>query len=245
VSHAANVYRLHSTTSMRIFLALALCLLSLPTQGRIRQDAKPDTECKGAIHGIVTGHDGNPLSRVGVIVEPDGGYGYVLPRTNTDEHGKYRFEKICTGRWRVFVKDEKAGYPRADRATNRFLYGHDSPTVQITDKQLEAEFNFSVPPKPGQLRVHVTSNGGETKFATLQIKLIMTRKRSMEVSCLQTLLSTCDDVSVVVPPDQDVRLHVNSKGFYEWEDSKGRGKLIHLSGGQLMTINVELRPVAN
>lgn len=84
MSHAANVYRLRSTTPSRIFPALALCLLSLQTQGRIRQKAKPDTECKGVIHGIVTGHDGNPLSRVGVILEPDGDYGYVLPRTNTE-----------------------------------------------------------------------------------------------------------------------------------------------------------------
>ena len=233
------------TTPMRILAALALCFLPLRIPGRAQHNVKPDTECRGVVHGIVTAQDGHPLGDVGVILEPaSGGYDYLLPRANTDQQGEYRFERVCAGKWGVFVEDEKAGYPDAGRFINSFLYGHDSPPVEITDKQLESEFNFSVPPRPGQLHLHVTSTDPNVKITNLQIKLRTTRKREAEFLCSTPEQSSCWDNSALVPPDQDVRLHVTSKGFHEWKASNGRGKLIHLSAGQVMTIDVELEPVA-
>ena len=226
---------------MRTFVALLLCLLSLRLIGSA-QHAALRTECAGVIHGIATGLDRQPLSHVGVILEPaSGNYGYVLPRTNTDQRGEYRFEQVCPGKWGAFVEDEKAGYPYAGRFINQFLYGHYSPPVEITNKQLEAEFNFVVPPKPGQLRVHVTSADSNVKIIDLKIKLTATRKREMESLCSIPEQSNCTDNSALVPPDHDVRLRVTSKGFHEWKAAK----LIHLSAGQVMTIDVQLVPLAH
>jgi hypothetical protein len=142
---------------MRILAALLLCLLVLPSPGRVLQNAEPDTQCRGVVHGLVTGQDRKPVSGIGVVLEPVGSYDYVLPRTKTDVHGEYRFEKVCPGKWGVFVQDEQAGYTHADRMMNGFLYGHDSPQVEITDKGFDARLNIDVPRKPGQMRVQAIS----------------------------------------------------------------------------------------
>ena len=225
---------------LKIFLPVAAFLFSLQTFGQSYvHDPKQDTACKGVVHGVVVGQDRKPWSGIGLILEPVGDYDYVLPSTKTDQHGEYRFEQVCAGKWSVFVEDEKAGYPDAGRLENRFLYGHWSPQVEITSKKLDAQLNVDVPPKPGELQLHVTSTRAKMTITNLEIKLTVTRRRWMQSSCSQQQSYTCEDYPVLVPPDQDVKLRVTSKGFRERKESKGRGKRIHLSAGQKMTINVE------
>jgi hypothetical protein len=231
---------------MKILLAAAL-LFGLPTaaQNHVGDRSQQNADCKGEVHGVVIGHDHKPWSGVNLILEPDGDYDYVLPRTKTDQRGEYRFQRVCTGKWGVFVEDKEAGYPSSGRLMNGFLYGNRIPEVKITDKNLDARLNVNVPPKPGMLVVHLTNRMTQTKISSIDVELKVSRRQRTQFSCGNSGSSTCVDDPFLVPPNQDVKLHVTSKGFHEWQESAGRGKLIHLSAGELVTIDVELEPIQN
>lgn len=48
---------------------------------------------------------------------------------------------------------------------------------------------------------------------------------------------------VLIPPDQELLLHVSADGFHEWQESLGRGKPIHVTSGERLKLNVQLAPV--
>jgi hypothetical protein len=197
------------------------------------------------VHGIVFQQDGKPVSGIGLILEPVGDYDYVLSRTSSDEGGRYQFVHVPCGEWGVFVEDKGAGYPQAGRLMNGFLYGVSSPEVNITGQNSDAVLNVKVPARPGVLVVYLTNSRTKTRIARIQLDLKVNRKRWSQSSCEDSASSTCSDHVFLVPPGQDVKLHITSEGFHEWEESAGQGKLIHLSSGELMTIEAELDSVLN
>ncbi len=221
-------------------IAPLLCAFPAFGQNHVGKDERRETECKGIIHGVVFARDGKPWSGIGVVLEPVGAYNYVLPRAKTDQQGEYRFEKVCSGRWGVFVEDKEAGYPHSGRLMNWFLYGSWSPEMKITDKNLDGQLNVNVPPKPGMLVVHLADSKTKAKIPRIELELKVNRKRWARHSCEDSESFSCEGYSFLVPPDQDVRLHVASKGFQEWKATSGRGKFIHVPSGELQTINVEL-----
>ena len=230
---------------MKHLLTAAAFLLALPVcaQNYVGPHDHRDSECKGIVHGTVVGQDGKPWAEISVILEPVGSYDLVLPRTKTDSLGQYRFSDVSCGSWGVFIQDKEAGYPQSGRLMNWTLYGRRSPQVKITEKHSDGEFDVYVPPKPGILVVHLTNSVTKTKIPRIELEIKVTRKRTERLSCEDSASSTCGDDSFLVPPNQDVNLYITSKGFHEWKESVGRGKLIHLSAGQVMTIDAELDPL--
>jgi hypothetical protein len=235
--------KLHMNT-FHIILAL---LFTVPafSQNYVSETQRNQTSCKGVVHGIVLGRDGKPWGGINLVLEPVGDYDYVLPRVRTDQQGQYRFEEVCDGKWGVFVEDKEAGYPHSGRYMNWFLYGVWSPQVEVTDKKLEAQFNVSVPPKPGQLHVRLITNNTKAKVTKVEVQLRASRKRWTRLSCEDSDSSLCEGDYFLVPPDQDVKLHITSKGFHEWRGSAGRGKTIRVASGDVLTIDAELDPIEN
>jgi hypothetical protein len=232
--------------AIKILLNVAALLFALPAHGQIYLGANPSqgADCKGVVHGVVIRQDGKPWSGINLILEPFGDFDYVLPRTKTDQHGQYRFLEVPCGRWRVFVEDEEAGYPHSGHLMNSFLYGGSTgPEAKVTDEDLDAQLNINVPPRPGILVVHLTNTKTKAKIPSIEVELKVTRKRRLQDSCEGTEASACGDHSFLVPPNQDVRLRIKSKGFHEWKGSTQRSKLIHLSAGEVITIDAELDPI--
>jgi hypothetical protein len=235
------------SSPMRHLLTAAAFLLALPVcaQNYVEPHDHRDTECKGIVHGTVVGQNGKSWAGIGVVLEPVGSYDLMLPRTTSDSLGQYRFSDVDCGSWGVFIEDKAAGYPESSRLMNWFLYGRWSPQAKITKKHLDAPFDVFAPPKPGILVVHLTNSVTKARIARIELELKVTRKRAVRPSCEDSASSTCGDDSFLVPPNQDVNLHITSKGFHEWKESVGRGKLIRLAAGQVMTIDVELDPLQN
>lgn len=230
---------------MKILHAIILLLLGFPVWGQINvgKNHEAAKDCNGVVHGVVLGQDGKPWGGVELILEPVGDYDYMLPHTKTDQQGEYRFGNVCSGRWGVFVEDKEAGYPRSGRYMNWFLYGNWSPEIEITDKNLDAEMTVNVPPKPGQLRVRLTNSKSKARIGSGKIELKVTRKRNIRLSWDDSdSNSPCLD-PILVPPDQDVVLHVTSKGFHQWRGTGGHKKAIHVSAGEVLTVDVELDPI--
>jgi hypothetical protein len=227
---------------MKAFGFILVLLVAVPAFGQTYA-SEARTSCKGLVHGTVFGRDGNPWSGVNLILEPVGDYDYVLPRVKTDKQGQYRFKEVCTGKWGVFIEDKEAGYPQSGWLINRFLYGGQGPQIRITEKHLEAQLDIHAPPQPGILVVHLTNSGTKAKIPAIELELKVNRKRDKRTSCEDSPSSACGNDSFLVPPGQDVKLHVTSKGFHEWKETMGRGKIIRLAAGQVMTIDVELVPL--
>ena len=168
----------------------------------------------------------------------------VLPRTETDQRGEYRFEHACPCRYTVLAEDEKAGYPYASPYLNMFLYGRRIAEVKITAKKPEAELCVNLPPKPGHLQLRLINSQTKARIVKACVKLRISKRRWIETRCDDSI--PCDaKPHFLIPPDQDVLLHVTSDGFREWHESAGRGKLIHVASGNVVTLDVELDPIQN
>jgi len=232
---------------MTIFHIIVSLLFALPgvSQNYTSETARHAMSCKGVLHGIVLGQDGKPRGGINLLLESVGDYDYMLRHVRADQRGEYRFEEVCDGKWGVFVEDKEAGYPHSGRYMNWFLYGVWSPQVEITDKKLEAQLNVNVPPKPGQLRVRPTTNDTKAKIVQVEVQLKATRTRWTRFSCGDSDSSLCDRDYFLVPSDQNVKLHITSKGFHEWRESAGGGKTIRVPAGDVLAIDAELDPILN
>jgi|GEM_PF-673824 hypothetical protein len=228
---------------MKLFVAIASFLFALPAFGQ-RHIQGP--ECKGVVHGVVLGRDGETVSSLDVTLYPLGvSLSYMLPHMKTSQRGEYRFEQLCSGRYSVFVTDTDAGYPLSSPYLIQFLYGGRIPQVKITDKHLDAQLSLDLPPKPpAQLQVRIENSKTESKLEEVEVQLRISRKRRVSYVCHES--SPCDSKPfLLLPPDQDVLMRVTASGFHEWRVGTKRGKIIRVPSGELLTIKVALDPIGD
>ncbi|HWF45643.1 MAG TPA: carboxypeptidase-like regulatory domain-containing protein [Bryobacteraceae bacterium] len=212
-------------------LLLVVCLLLVQAQ-------QPDTRhAKRTIYGIVIGQDGNPAKGVGLTACPLGvPLGAVLPHTKTDQSGKYRFENIpWWGRYTVYAEDPDAGY-------SSFSTGPSGPgdpkEVTLSPERSEAEFNFRLPPKAVFLEIHLTNRRTGAVISEVQVTVM-----SMQDPARLIFSENCaSDHVILIPTDRGLLLHITSRGFREWDDSAGRGKLIRAISGTRLKLDVQLAP---
>jgi hypothetical protein len=50
------------------------------------------------------------------------------------------------------------------------------------------------------------------------------------------------DRAILLPPEKDLRVHISSAGFLEWDESVGAGKLIRMASGRSLDLDVQLEP---
>jgi hypothetical protein len=58
---------------------------------------------------------------------------------------------------------------------------------------------------------------------------------AFSMSCFSTKI-------VLLPPDKNLFIHIISDRFREWKESVGKGKMLHLTSGSQLTLDVELDP---
>jgi len=229
---------------MRIALTAVLLLVAFPPAGMACIE---NPRAKGVVHGVVLRENGEPAVNFTAVLDPLGvSLSYLLPQMKTNERGEFRFEHLCPGRFSVDVENDEEGYSPISSAWYRILYGRPIPEVRITKSKFDAQLLVTIPPKPGRLRVNLVNRNTKEKIADTEIELIVDRTRIAKTYCDTAKFMTYDSSPYfMVPPDQDVFLHVTSPGFREWKESAGRGKLIHVGYGDLLTLDVELDPIQN
>lgn len=210
-------------------LALALATTALAQQ---RDTPKPN----GSIYGVALGPDGQPASRIGLSAAPVGGaLAAVLPHTTTNDRGEYRFVNLpWWGRYTVFAEDEDAGY--SSYSTGGFGQIN-PPEVEITPARREAELTVQLPLKAAFLRINLTNRNTGQPISGMQITVL---HRSNPPSLVFSM-SCAANKTVLLPPDQDLLVHITSKGFRQWDETVG-GKALHLQSGTHFTLDVELEP---
>ena len=158
----------------------------------------------------------------------------MLPHTKTNNVGEYRFENVpWWGKYTVYPDDEDAGY-------SSFSTGpagdSNAPGVEVTPEHPEGELNVVLPPKAGFIQIHLTNQKTGAGISAMRVALMPEEK---PVSPVFTM--SCSSTQVVlIPPDKNFLLHVTSDGFREWNESTGKGKLVHLTSGAYLKIDVQL-----
>ena len=192
----------------------------------------------GTIYGVVIGQDGRPAKGIGLTAFPLGvALGAMLPHTKTNDAGEYRFENIpWWGRYTVYADDEQAGYSSFSTGA---AGDSQPPEVKITPEHPEAEFRVYLPPQAGFLKIELTNQKTGDAISAMRVELRRIDKRNSLVftmSCYSTH-------ALLIPPDQDLLLHVSAVGFREWQESVGEGKFIHLPSGARLKLDVQLVPL--
>jgi hypothetical protein len=214
-----------------VFVALFLLTTA------IAQD-RDQPRTNGLIYGIAVDRDGRPAKGIGLTACPLGvGLGTMLPRVTSNDKGEYRFESLpWWGRYTVYSEDEGAGYSVFSNGPA----GNSHPSeVEITREHPEAEFKVYLPPKAGFLRIHLTNRLTKATISGMQIDVMPKEKPGSPLFSM----GCYSNHTVLVRPDKDLLLHVTSDGFREWNESVGKGKLIHLASGTLVKLDVQLDPV--
>jgi hypothetical protein len=193
---------------------------------------------KGTIYGVVMGQDGRPAKGIGLTAQPlEGALAGRLPHTKTNDAGEYRFENLTWwGKYTVYAEDDEAGYSLFSTG----WAGSSTPTeVEITPEHPKAEFLLYLPPQAGFLKIKLTNLMTGDAISAMRVEL----RHAYEQKSLAFTMSCYSTHVVLVPPDQDVLLHVSAEGFREWEQSVGEGKAIRLASGAQLKLEVQLVPL--
>jgi hypothetical protein len=131
--------------------------------------------------------------------------------------------------------DEKAGYSQFSTgpAGNRY-----PSEVKLTPEHPEAEFKVYLPPKAGFLQIQMTNRRTGLSISGMRVELM----RVWDPQSPMFSMSCYSNHVILIPPNKDLILHVTSDGFREWDESVGKGKLIHLPSGTRLTLAVQLEP---
>ena len=227
---------------MRIATATVLLLLVFPP---VTRACFEDPQAKGVVHGVVVQENGDPVPNFTAVLEKLGvSLAYLLPQMKTNDRGEFRFEHLCPGRFAVVVENSAAGYPTTSAAWYRILYGRPIPEVRIMKSKSEAMLIVTLPPKPARLEVNLVNSKTKEKISLIELSFRVIPARTVETYCDSSKSISCTGPPYFLfPPDQNVFIHVTSNGFREWKESVGRGKLIHVGYGELLTLNIELDPI--
>ena len=199
---------------------------------------QPKPAIKAVIVGVVSTHEGEPAGGLTVAAMPlgvqvDG----VLPHAKTNRRGEYRFENLpWLGRYAVYADDEKAGYSYYSTGT--------AGEAEVTTASPRAEFSFSLPPKAGFISVQLTSRRTGAPIRMMTIALMPMDKPDARLFTDPRVSTTqCDsDHIILVPPEENLLLHIKSDGFREWDESVGEGKPVNVPSGSTLMLYVQLEP---
>jgi len=192
----------------------------------------------GVLYGRVTREDQRPAQGINLVAYPLNLFlAAPMPRTTTDQDGRYRFDDIpWWARYTVVPDDPEAGY--SIFATGAPLEGTKIQEVTLSPEHPQAEFNFRLPPKAGLLHFHLLDKRTGAKIPDIHV--VLSPRDAPEKILFG---EGCDsNRPILIPPDKDLLLHVDAEGYSEWERSVGKGLPLRMSAGEHRTLEVQLAP---
>jgi hypothetical protein len=170
----------------------------------------------GVIYGIVSDQNGHPSAGIGLTAFPLGvPVGGILPTTKTDQNGKYTFRQLpWWGRYTVYPEDELAGY--SSLITGQANPGHPG-VVTLSPQHPEEELDFRLPPRAGFLHIRLTNRRNGDVIPSVRVSVASPQDHGR----LLFSRSCSSDRVILLPPDEDLLVHIMSPGFSEWDGSAG------------------------
>jgi hypothetical protein len=193
----------------------------------------------GTIYGLVVDQSGQPARGIALeahFLRKQPETGNMLFRSKSDQQGRFRFTNLpWWGPYTVYADDAGAGY---SLFATRWQNSKEIQAVTLSPDHPEAEFNFKLPAPAGFLQFHLTNSKTGEEIKGIQVSYASAEEPT------RTLYETgcASDHPVLIPPDEDLLLHVKSWGFKEWIESAGRGKPFRIASGAHITLDVALDP---
>ena len=212
---------------------LLVLLLFSPVVGQQLQSGP-----SGTIYGVVIALNGEPARNLRLTARAllaTGGHSGDFPHTRTNQAGEYRFQKLSLASYIVNADDEAAGYSRVSTGP----LGGSVSEVEITADHPETEFDFSLPPKAGFIRIHLTNRKNRAPISDMTVSVLPLDKPD---SGLFTLSGGSAQL-ILVPPDRNLLLRVSAEGFREWDESIGTGRPVNVPSGSRLMLDVQLDPL--
>ena len=185
------------------------------------------------IYGSAIDRDGQPAKGIWLVAHPLGvtllG---ALDRTKTDEHGKFRFEVSEWGRYTVYAEDRNAGY-----SSDCINVVH-VKEVRLSPGHPVARFNLRLPPKSGFLKISLTNRRTGEAISGVEVTVVDPREPNSYIFGE----GGGTDKDILLPPDEDLLIHVTSWDFKEWDRSAGKGWPIRIHSGDRAVLDVQLDP---
>jgi hypothetical protein len=193
----------------------------------------------GTISGVVVQPNGEParsLRLTARISFPTGGRSGDFPHARTNDLGEYRFQKLpLSGAYLIYADDEAAGYSLTSTGPS------DSHTdVEIAPEYPDATFNLYLPSRAGFIQIHLTNR--RTGRAIRKMMTVWASPADKPGPLGSFTISCYPDHVILVPPDQNMLLHVKADGFSEWDESVGTGRPVSAASGSRLTLDVQLDP---
>jgi hypothetical protein len=163
----------------------------------------------GSIRGTVLDENGAPISGAKVNAERENGRpGSLLIRyVETDSHGQFEITRLTWGKYRLFAKNEDAGYPDMRWA----FYSNDVyPIVALSPGVPEPEIRIQLGPKAGILTGSITNSLTGAPISA-GFKLTRTAPANKWIST-----SVAPNFRLLLPPATDILLEVSAPGFRTW-----------------------------
>jgi hypothetical protein len=185
----------------------------------------------GRITGTVINEKSEPIAHAKVTADPVDGRprASAVRYVETDDNGRFLFEPMPWGTYRIFAKKEDEGFP--DTAFS--FYSNDVFTVaEITPSASVAEVRIRLGPRAGIVEGSVT-NAASGVPVSAGLKLIRAASSDKWFST-----SVPPSYRVLVPSSTDVLLEVSAPGFNTWTP----GHPLHLEPGAEMHLDVSLQP---
>jgi hypothetical protein len=222
---------------------LLLGLFFVASNNGIAQSAIQAPSCSGVVQGIVSNRSGQPVKGIKVVAWPLGvDLGTLLPTTETDVAGEYRFKNLCRGRYTVLPDDEGMGYPSASPYLFGFLYGRRVTEVKLDSQNSLAIIPIRLPPQPSRMHVRVIDAATNAEILEFAIEVKVPGQR-FSPKIKYFFNPDMQDREIEVPPNTDFILKVTAHGFREWSGDSRAGKVVRVPSGTEASFDAQLQPV--
>ncbi len=196
--------------------------------------AQSKNAIEGSIQGRVFDVSGKPIQQALVTVRST----HPLPSAasiryvESDDEGRFSFDRLIPDEYRVLGKKEDDGYP--DLAFSLYSNNTGIPIAKITADRPVVQVDITIGPKAGALKGEIIDAGsGKPISAGVHLWRI---ERPDE--WLDTALKS--EYRVLIPPDVSVGITFSAEGYVSWTYSGA----LRLRSGETLTLPVVLQPAA-
>jgi len=191
----------------------------------------------GVIRGTILDESGKPVTMAEIeIAQNKPFYGHrLVQKHESDSSGAYVIDNVPWGTYVVMAGKESDGYPDMRLA---FYSNLSVPSVTLSPQYPVASVNLTLGPKAGFLSIPSVKDAVTGKKVQ---SAVITLKRSGSEFFIKTAVPA---VRILIPSLTDVAVVVEAPGYRSWtpiqENNTG---IVHLSPQQLLTLDVEMKPL--
>lgn len=216
---------------------VCLCLLLLAASCGSSQPL--DSE-KAKICGTVLDESGAPASSVHIIaiLLSPGGHSGGFPGTRADASGHYCIDGLSLGSYGLSGYDERLGYPM--QGNSFYSWRFPTPQVTLTHQKPDANLNWKIPFRAGFLYLHLPAAHSPDELVPMMVTLVVRSRSSVGRMSVTTFpeMGKSKQVTVLLPPQEDVLLSVTAPGYQSWPGDRGEAKVLNVFPGAIEEVAV-------